>query len=93
MGGIKTLITGDDSGKKAQRRAEEQARAAELRAKQAQDQQEAVQKRELLKAGEREAELEKTKAAQRRAVVARRGGRSALAFNGPVTNLKSKLGE
>lgn len=67
--------------------------AAERRAKIQQEQQEAQQKRDALNEGEREEELDKQRAASRRKVLAKRSGRSALAFSGPATKLKSTLGE
>lgn len=87
-----SIVRGITGGKTSeQKRAEREAAESRRRANEAQAQQEAVQKRLTLKEGEREQELERQQASQRRAVAARRSGRSGLKFKGPV-GLKDTLG-
>lgn len=54
--------------------------------------QEAQQKRARLREDERETELSRQEALQRRAVAARRRGGAGLAYSGPVSDLKTTLG-
>lgn len=56
-------------------------------------QQQAVAARQRTEADKREAELDEQLASSRRAATARRRGRGGLAYAGPTTSLKTKLGE
>lgn len=67
-------------------------RAAERRQKELQDQQEATQARLRQKEDERQTDLSSQDAAQRRAIRARRAGRSSLRFTPSAGDLKDKLG-
>lgn len=82
MSGIVNMITGKNpDAKKAA------ARQAEL-----QKAQEAAQARVQIREDNREADLSKQDAAQRRAIAARRKGGGGLAFTGSNSGLKDTLG-
>ncbi|MBE2191875.1 MAG: hypothetical protein IAE63_06820 [Alphaproteobacteria bacterium] len=89
MGGIGSMITGSGQ-KKAQRQAEQAAKAAELRAEEARKSQEAVVARQTISEQKRAEDLSGRQASLVRAAAARRSGRNALSY---VTNgLKKTLG-
>ena len=87
MNGIVSMITG--SGDKAAKRAAAEARAQQEKALAAQ---EAATLRAQQSEDKRAEDLSGQLAAQRRAVNARRSGRGALGYNGPVTTMKETLG-
>lgn len=89
--GIAEMVTGSGAAKARKAAAANAARQEQLQ-KESLDAQNASQLRTQNKLDEQEADLQKTAAGQRRAIVARRKGRGALAFT-PAGGLKSKLGE
>lgn len=92
MSSIVKAIKSFVSGPKVDKRAQAEAEAARKKQSQLLKQQEASNLRLQQQEDERAAELSADVAAQRRAINARRRGRSSLSFQGASTGLKTTLG-